>query len=104
MLRKRIQVYTDPETKRRIELAAAKHDLAVTEYCLHAIRQQLREDDLLEIEKIEIPIRPTANGDLIAELRTLREKIKARRRGRLITLDIVEQVRGERDDELLGVR
>jgi hypothetical protein len=36
------------ETRRRIELAAAKYNLPVTEYCLNAIRQQLAEDDLLE--------------------------------------------------------
>lgn len=102
--KKRIQVYADLETKRRIELAAAKQDLPVTEYCLQAIRQQLLEDDVLEGEKVEIAVRPGPNGDVIRELRVLREKIKARRGGRLITLDILEQVRSERDDELFGMR
>ncbi|MFB0545788.1 MAG: hypothetical protein ACETWB_02660 [Anaerolineae bacterium] len=104
MIKKRIQVYADEETKRRIELAAAKHQVAVTQYCLEAIKQQLAEDDMLEQERIEIPIKPTKEEDLIAALRELREKIKARRGGRLITLDIVEQVREEREYELLGVR
>lgn len=104
MAKKRIQVYADEETKRRIELAATKHDVAVTEYCLGAIKQQLAEDDMLEREQIEISIKPITDDNLIAELRALREKIKARRGGRLIQLDIVEQVRKERDYELLGVR
>lgn len=44
MNKQRIQVYTDPATKRRIELAAAKVNLPVTEYCLRAIEQQLADD------------------------------------------------------------
>jgi hypothetical protein len=99
----RIQVYTDEETKRRIELAAAKHDVAITQYCLEAIKQQLAEDDMLERETIEIPVKPDGDEDLISDLRALRESIKARRGGKLITLDIVEQVREERDRELTGL-
>jgi len=99
----RIQVYTDEETKRRIELAAAKHDIAITQYCLEAIRQQLAEDDMLERETIEIPIKPNRDEDLIDDLCVLRERIKARRGGELITIDIVEQVREERDHELTGL-
>ena len=104
MAKKRIQVYTDPETKRRIELAAARHDVPVTQYCLEAIRQQLAEDDLLEREQIEIPIKPIQDADLIADLRALRDKILARRGGKPIDPGIVEQIREERDDELIGLR
>lgn len=104
MAKKRIQVYADEETKRRIELAATKHDVAVTEYCLAAIKQQLVEDDMLEREQIEISIKPIRDNNLIAKLRALRKKIKARRGGRPIQLDIVGQVREERDYELLGMR
>ncbi|MFL7809775.1 MAG: hypothetical protein AB8I80_14160, partial [Anaerolineae bacterium] len=43
-----IQVYTDEETKRRIELAAVRQNIAVTEYRLRAIEQRLAEDDMLE--------------------------------------------------------
>jgi len=104
MAKKRIQVYADEETKRRIQLAAARQDIAITQYCLEAIRQQLAEDDMLERERIEIPIKPAKGKDLIPDLRALREKIKARRGGKLIDLDIVEQVRDERDYELAGLR
>ena len=106
MQKKRIQVYTDPETKRRIELAAAKQNLAVTEYCLEAIKERLAEDDVLERERIEIPIKPIEGEDLIAELRKLRKAILAERGGKPLDIDIAElvsQMRQERDEELLGM-
>jgi uncharacterized protein (DUF1778 family) len=104
MTKTRIQVYTDEETKRRIELAAARQDVPITQYCLDAIKQQLAEDDVLERETIEIPVTSSREEDLIADLRALRERIRDRRGGELIPLDIVEQVRQERDDELIGLR
>ena len=104
MAKTRIQVYADEETKRRVELAAARQDVAITQYCLEAIRQQLAEDDMLEQEVIEIPVKPAREEGLIASLRALREKIRARRGGELIKLDIVEQVREEREHELIGLR
>jgi uncharacterized protein (DUF1778 family) len=102
---KRIQVYTDGETKRRIELAAAKRDLPVTSYCLEAIVQQLGEDELLEEERIEIAIKPkaqTIDDSLLSRMDRLRESILLRRGGELLSTDIVEQVRAERDEELNG--
>ncbi len=99
---KRIQVYADEETKRRVELAAAKHDIPVTEYCLAAIRQQLAEDDLLEQEQIEITIRPAEKDSLIAKLRALHEDILAYRDGEPLDVDRDrEAMREERDDELI---
>ena len=98
MAKMRIQVYTDEETKRRIELAAARRDIAITQYCLAAIVQQLAEDDMLERETIEIPIKPARDEDLIADLRALHEEIKAYRGGELIDVDHeLEQMRKERD-------
>jgi len=105
MIRKRIQVYADPETKRRIELAAARRDLAVTEYCLAAIEQQLAEDDVLEQEHIDIPVRLARHSYFFDELEALRERILVRRRGELIDVAAaVEQTREERDDEIQDVR
>ena len=106
---RRIQVYADAETKRRIELAAAKRNLPVTNYCLDAIVQQLGEDEVLEEERIEISVKPaiqTIDAQLIAQMRMLRESIKSQRGGKPLTadlLDIIEQVRAERDEELLQV-
>lgn len=100
----RIQVYTDAETKRRIELAAARRDIAVTQYCLEAIRQRLADEEMLEKEKIEIPIRPEEKDEnLIADLRALRERILERRGGRPITRDVLDELRDERDRELSGL-
>ena len=102
----RIQVYADPETKRRIELAAAKHNMPVTEYCLNAIRQQLSDDDLLEAEKVEIAVTPGKPDDtLIADLRALHREIAAYRGGKPIDVDQeLEKMRAERDYELTGLR
>ncbi len=104
-MRKRIQVYTDPETKRRIDLAAAKYDASVTDYCFTAIRERLAEDDVMEHEQIEIAIKRSHDTNLIADLRALREKIKVARDGRPLDLDsIFDELHEERDRELLGVR
>ncbi|MSP12184.1 MAG: hypothetical protein EXR62_04410 [Chloroflexi bacterium] len=101
----RIQVYADPETKRRIELAAAKREIAVTEYCLEAIKQQLLEDDILEAEQIEIPVKKTKDTDLIAELEALHADILAYRGGKPVEIDaVIDQLREERDYELTGLR
>ena len=101
----RIQVYTDPETKRRIDLAAAKYEASVTEYCVEAIRQRLAEDGVLEEEQVEVLIEPRPSSDLIADLRALRERIKAAQGGKLLDLDtLLEDLHNERDDELFAVR
>jgi hypothetical protein len=105
MEKQRIQVYADPEMKRRIELAAAKYHVPVTEYCLNAIQQQLADDDLLEEARVTISVKPTLDEDFIASLEALQAKIKARRGGQPIDLDrIMEEMRAERDDELMGLR
>ena len=105
MTKKRIQVYADEEMKRRIELAAARSKVAVTQYCFEAIRQQLAEDDLLEQERIEIPVKPTQDKALVADLRALQAKIKTERGGKLLDVDqALQETRAERDYELTGLR
>lgn len=105
MDKKRIQVYADEETKRRIELAAAQHAVAVTEYCLEAIKQQLIEDDLMEAETVEIAVKPTRPTDVIADLRALQQEIKAHRKGKPIDVDrILNDLREERAHELDRLR
>lgn len=105
MEKQRIQVYADPETKRRIELAAAKYDVPVTEYCLKAIKQQLADDDLLEENRIVVSIKPTMDEEFIASLQTLQEQIKARRGGKPIDIDrAMDEMRDERDHELHRLR
>lgn len=104
-MRKRIQVYTDPETKRRIELAAAKHHASVTDYCFTAIRERLAADDVMEHEHIEIPVRRSHDINLIADLRALRNKMTIARDARSLDLDaIFDDLHEEREHDLLGLR
>jgi len=42
--RPRISVDVLPEVRRRLRLAAAKHDVTVRQYVLEAIEERLRED------------------------------------------------------------
>lgn len=101
MSKQRIQVYADPETKRRIELAAAKYDIPVTEYCLRAIEQQLADDGLLEAEEITIPVTPASVDDWLAQIRALHQDILAERGGEPIDVDAeLEQMRAEREADL----
>lgn len=97
----RIQVYADPLLKRRIELAAAKRDMPVTEYCLAAIVQRLAEDEVLEAEQIVIDVEPQPYEMLAATVRTIREEIDAYRQGAPVDVDaLIEETRRGRDDEL----
>jgi len=103
-MQKRIQVYADEEVKRRIELAAAKFDLPVTEYCMQAIRQRLRDEDLLEQAQIEIAIKPKKQDNFIERLRTLHASILAYHNSTSIDVDgLLDRVREERDYELTSV-
>ena len=105
MEKERIQLYADAELKRRIQQAAAKHNVPVTTYCLDAIEQKLADEGLLEEEDIAVVTRPTKQDDtLLDELADLHEKILARRGGKPIEIDALELVRSERDDELTGMR
>jgi len=105
MSKQRIQVYADEETKRRIEVAALKRRMAVTDYCLAAIQQQLGEDAVLEESHVDMPITPAKDSALLAELRALQDQITVRRAGETIdVVSVLEKVREERSDELLGLR
>lgn len=106
MDKKRIQVYADEALKRRIELAAARSHVPITEYCLTAIRQQLADDDLLEEQQITIPLTATKPTDtLIADLRALHQEMLAVRGGKRIDVDAeLEAMRAERDYEVSGMR
>ena len=100
-----IQVYADPALKRRVEEAAAKHNVTIAEYSLEAIEQKLAEEGLLEGTD-ENSLKTTVKNDdtLLEEMRQLREQILARRGGKPIQIDILEQLRSERDDELTDMR
>lgn len=100
-----IKLYTDPDTKRRIELRAAKYDVAIAEYCLTAIQRQLEEDELLETYRVDIPGTSGLDERFFSSLQELQEKIKVRRRGQPIDIDrIMSKMRDERENEILGLR
>jgi len=103
--RERIQVYADKDIKRRIELAAARWDVPITQYCLEAIKQQLAEEDILEAETVQIQITTDKGRQLVDDLRALQERIKTRRGGELIDVDrALEETRQEREHELTSLR
>lgn len=104
MTKKRIQVYVDDETKRRIELASMIREVPVTEYCVEAIEKQLAEDDLLERDSVQIRVRRPDPKSLYADLAALRRRILERRNGRMVDDDILDTIRRERDEEIVGVR
>jgi hypothetical protein len=101
----RIQIYSDPETKRRVEVAAIKSRTSVTDYCLGAIRARLAEDGLLEPDRIEIEFVRPGDDPVMARIRELRLGILEDRHGEGIDVDtIIEQIRAERSDAILGLR
>jgi hypothetical protein len=105
MPQERIQVYTDQETKRMIELAAIRRSVPVTKYCLQAIKQQLVEEGLFGRKRVEIQIHPDNQTDLITNLRALQKKIMARRKGNSVEVDrVIEETHEERNEELVGLR
>ncbi|OGL50933.1 MAG: hypothetical protein A3H37_03770 [Candidatus Schekmanbacteria bacterium RIFCSPLOWO2_02_FULL_38_14] len=66
--RPRISVDVDQEIRRRIRLAAAKRDMSVRQYLLHAIESRL-EEDLEEHEVRENILALTSKADpVLAEL------------------------------------
>ena len=101
--KKRIQVYAEADIKRRIEVAALKQGIAVTDYCLQAIQERLHEEDMLERSHVEIAVDASADDPLMESIRALRAEILENRKGIPLNPDILEQIRAERDEELIGL-
>ncbi len=106
MPKKRIQVYADARTHRRIGLAAARRDVPLTQYCLEAITQKLAEDDVLEREQIEIPVDVPPRVSALADtLRRVHQRIKTRRNGKIIDVDRhLDRLREERQHDIGRLR
>lgn len=104
MNKKRLQIYADDETVRRIELAAQKHNLPVSAYCLAAIQHQLEEDGF-EDSELFADDNQTEFHELVDEIRDLQERILRERNGQPVDVDsLLEELREERDEEALGLR
>lgn len=105
MGRNSIQLFTDPETERRLEAVAAKRDIAVAEYCLAAIERQLVEDEQLEGDRTTVAGRTEVDEAFFDSLQALQVKISNRRSGKSIEVDrIMSQIREERENEICGLR
>lgn len=97
--KKRIQVYADGRTKRQVELAASRHNMPVTAYCLHALLQQLAEDHILEEEKIEIPVETRQVG-VVEKIDSGRRQMQKTMHGKpLGAVQMIDSLRKERSHE-----
>ena len=97
MAKNSIQLFTDPETERRLEAVAAKRDIAVAEYCLAAMERQLVEDEQLEGDRSIVAGRSEVDEAFFDSLQALREKISERRSGKPIEVDrMMSHIREER--------
>jgi hypothetical protein len=104
MEKEAIQLYADPNLKRRVEEAAAKYNIPVEEYLLDAIEQKLADDAALEKTVADITSEhPKKDDSLLDDMRELHDRILARRGGKPIEIDVLEQLRSERDDELTNM-
>lgn len=104
MTKQRIQLYASPEMKQRIEMAAARRNVPVAEYCLSAIEQQMADDDIVETRNPVLSVEPGLDMQFIAHLEALQERIKRRRNGQPVDIDrAISEMRDERDDELRGL-
>jgi hypothetical protein len=100
----RIDIYVpDPEVRRRIKVAAARQDIRVSQWCLEAILERLAQEEVFEEQTYPIE---EPQVDLIFQLHSIQERIKAHRGGKiLMTLDEhLERDRLERNHELFGLR
>jgi hypothetical protein len=104
MSRKCPQIYVDDETIRRVEVAAQKHKLPVTTYCLTAIQHQLEEDGI-EVDELFVEADQAQFQTVLEKIIDLQQRILKRRDGQSVDVDaLLEELREERDEEALGLR
>jgi len=67
----RLNIYLDrPELRERIKIAAARHQVTISAYCLEAIRRRLVEDGLLPPSPEEERRQARAAAEALDRLRT----------------------------------
>jgi predicted HicB family RNase H-like nuclease len=53
----RLNIYVrDPLIRRRIKIAAAQKDISVSEYCLHAITDQLAREGEMDLKRNDLSL------------------------------------------------
>lgn len=96
-----IQLIVDEPTRRRLEESASRHFQDVPSYCLSVLQQQLLEDSLSFNGSGDSPLPRPLDDDLLTQMRRSRQKMLAQAGGTHLSLEILELVRAERDEELL---
>ena len=91
--RKRIQIYADDETIRRVEVAAQKHNLSVTTYCLTAIQHQLEEYGI-EVSELFKEADQAQFQTVLKEIIELQQRILKRRNGQPVHIDALLEENG----------
>lgn len=96
-----IQLLVDEPTRRRLEESASRHFQDVPGYCISVLQHQLLEDSLSFAGSGESPLPRPLDDDLLAQMRRSRQKMQAQAGNAHLSLEILEMVRAERDEELL---
>jgi hypothetical protein len=91
--RARLNIYLpDPALRRQVKTAAARRDMAVSEYCVQAITAQLvRDAELPPTEDLRL-MQKTA----VAEARRFQAEAFGGRVFRVTSADLIRKARGER--------
>ncbi len=96
-----IQLPVDEPTRRRLEESASRHFQDVPSYCLSVLQHHLVEDSLSFNSAGEFPLPRPLDDDLLAQMRRSRQKTLAQAGHAHLSMEILELVRAERDEELL---
>jgi len=96
-----IQLQIDEPTRRRLEENASHHGQDVQSYCLSVLQHQLLEDSLSTYSPADTPLPRPLDDGLMAQIRASRQQILAGADGAYLSLEVLELVRAERDEELL---
>ncbi|MBI3958478.1 MAG: hypothetical protein HY328_06685 [Chloroflexi bacterium] len=96
-----IQLFVDEPTRRRLEESASRRRQDVQSYCLSVLQHQMLEDSLSPYGSLDGPFPRPLDDDHLAQMRMSRQKILTQSGGAHLSLEILELVRAERDEELL---
>jgi hypothetical protein len=94
----RLEIYLpDEEMRRRVKLAAAAHDVKLSEYCVAAILERLEQDEAQSWNNWQREVE---------ELRAWQRQVRARLKGKKIpdSAAVLRRLRKERTRALAGLR
>lgn len=94
----RLEIYLpDEEVRRRVKLAAAAHDVKLSEYCYQAILERLEQDEEQSWGNWQKEVE---------ELRAWQQQVRVKLKGRRIpdSAGIIRNLRKERTRAIAGLR